>query len=47
LDKKRFVVILRHALQKNSPSYLQRLWLVMPVGTGMKTLEMIRKTLEK
>lgn len=47
LDKKRFVVILRHALQKNSPSYLQRLWLVMPVGNGMKTLEMVRKTLEK
>ncbi len=47
LDKKRFVVILRHTLKKISPSYLQRIWLVIPSGTGMKTLEMIRSALEK
>jgi len=47
LEKKRFVVIFRHALKKISPSYLQRIWLVIPSGTSMKTLEMLRKALEK
>ncbi len=47
LEKKRFVVIFRHALKKIIPSYLQRIWLVIPSGTSMKTLEMIRSALEK
>jgi hypothetical protein len=47
LDKERFVEMLRHVLEKISPSYLQRIWLVIPVGTGMKTLEMVRVALEK
>jgi hypothetical protein len=47
LDKERSVEMLRHVLKKISPSYLQRIWLVIPSGTGMKTLEMVRATLEK
>jgi hypothetical protein len=45
LDKERFVEMLRHALEKISPSYLQRIWLIMPSGIEVKTLEMFRAIL--
>jgi len=45
LDKERFVEMLRHALEKISPGYLQRIWLIMPSGIEVKTLEMFRAIL--
>jgi O-acetyl-ADP-ribose deacetylase (regulator of RNase III) len=41
LEKRRFVVLLRHALERTLPRYLKRLWLIIPDGTSGKILEMI------
>ena len=41
LEKQRFVVLLRCALERMSPNHLKRLWLAVPVGTSCKILEML------
>lgn len=46
-DKRRFVVLLRRVLERVSPVYLRRIWMVTPSRTPIKILEMFRAVLEK
>jgi len=45
LEKQRFAVLLRYALERTSPRHLKRLWLVIPPGTDCQTLEMFESTI--
>jgi hypothetical protein len=47
LEKKRFLVLLREALERKSPTHLMRLWLVAPEGTSLEILEMLKAGLKK
>ena len=47
LEKQIFAELLRNALERTSLSHLKRFWLIMPDGTGSKTLEMIESQLKK
>ena len=47
LEKQRFVVLLRCALERMSPNHLKRLWLAVPVGTNCKILEMLKSEPQK
>ena len=41
LEKQRFVVLLRDALERNPAIHLERLWLVVPDGTRSKILDIL------
>lgn len=41
LDRERFVMLLRSALERLSAKHLKRLWLVVPAGTRSKILEIL------
>ena len=41
LEKQRFVVLLRDALERNPAIHLKRLWLVVPEGTRSKILDIL------
>ncbi len=41
LEKQRFIVLLRHALGRISANHLERLWLVVPIGTSSKILKIL------
>jgi hypothetical protein len=41
LEKQRFVVLLRDALERNPAIHLERLWLVVPRGTRSKILDIL------
>ena len=41
LEKQRFVVLLRDALERNPAIHLERLWLVVPDGTKSKILDIL------
>ena len=41
LDKQRFLVLLRSAVERISPNHLKRLWLVVPPGTSLKILDIL------
>jgi len=41
LEKQRFVVLLRDALERNPAIHLKRLWLVVPEGTSSKILDIL------
>ena len=47
LEKKRFLVMLREALERKSPTHLKRLWLVAPERTSLEILEMLKAELKK
>lgn len=47
LEKQRFPLLLRRALERASCSHLKRLWLVIPDGTSCKILEMIESELRR
>ena len=47
LEKQRFLVLLREALERSSPEYLTRLWLVVPAGTTGEVLGMLVSILKK
>lgn len=42
LEKERFLLLLRSALERISTRHLERLWLVVPVGTRSNILEILR-----
>jgi len=41
LEKQRFVVLLRDALERNPAIHLERLWLVVPEGSSSKILDIL------
>ncbi len=45
LKKKRFIALLRQALERNEPAYLKRLWLVATAGTAREVLEILKSEL--
>lgn len=47
LEKQRFLVLLREALERSSPEHLARLWLVVPGGTTREVLGMLASILKK
>ena len=47
LEKQRFLVLLRQALEQSSPKHLARLWLVVPAGTTGEVLGMLASILKK
>jgi len=47
LEKQRFLVLLREALERSSPEHLARLWLVVPAGTTGEVLGMLASILKK
>ena len=47
LDKERFLVLLRAALEKVPVNYLKRLWLIVPGKTSSRILEILRAGLEE
>jgi len=47
LEKQRFIVLLREALERTSPTHLVRLWLVVPAGTTSEILEMLKSELRR
>jgi hypothetical protein len=47
LEKQRFLVLLREALEWSSPEHLTRLWLVVPPGTTGEVLGMLASILKK
>jgi hypothetical protein len=47
LDRQRFLALLREALERSSPKYLARLWLVVPAGTAREVLGMLVSILKK
>jgi hypothetical protein len=47
LDKGRFLVLLRSALEKIPVNHLKRLWLVMPGKTSSKILEILQNGSQK
>jgi len=47
LEKQRFLVLLREALERSSPEHLTRLWLVVPAGTTGEVLGMLASILKK
>ena len=47
LEKERFVVLLKCALERMSAKYLKRLWLVVPAGTSSKILEILESRPQK
>lgn len=42
LDQKRFIELLRMALLETPPTNLERLWLIVPIGTSHHTIEMLK-----
>lgn len=42
LDQKRFIELLRMALLEFSPANLERLWLIVPIGTSRHSIEMLK-----
>jgi hypothetical protein len=47
LEKQRFLVLLREALERRSPAHLRRLWLVVPAGASSEILQMLKSDLPK
>ena len=47
LERQRFLVLLREALERSSPENLVRLWLVVPAGTTREVLGMLASIFEK
>ena len=47
LEKQRFLVLLRQALERSSPKHLARLWLMVPAGTTLEVLGMLASILKK
>ncbi len=47
LDKERFVVLLKRALERMSAKYLKRLWLAVPAGTSSKILQILESRPQK
>lgn len=47
LEKQRFVMLLRGALERLSAKHLRRLWLVVPAGTSPKILEILESESRK
>jgi len=47
LEKRRFIVLLREAVERRPPSHLKRLWLVVPAGTTSEILGMLESEMEK
>ena len=47
LEKQRFLVLLRQALERSSPEHLARIWLVVPAGTTGEVLGMLASILKK
>ena len=47
LEKQRFLVLLREALERSSPKHLARLWLMAPAGSTREILEMLASILQK
>lgn len=45
LEKQRFIVLLREALERRSPTHLKRLWLVVPPGATSEILGMLESEL--
>jgi hypothetical protein len=46
LEKQRFLVLLREALERSSPEHLARLWLVVPAGTTGEVFGMLASILK-
>jgi hypothetical protein len=47
LEKQRFLVLLREALERSSPKHLTQLWLMVPAGSTREILEMLTSILQK
>jgi hypothetical protein len=47
LEKRRFLVLLREALERSSPKHPAQLWLIVPAGTTREILEMLASILQK
>jgi hypothetical protein len=47
LEKQRFLVLLREALERSSPKHLTQLWLMVPSGSTREILEMLTSILQK
>jgi hypothetical protein len=47
LEKQRFLVLLREALERSSPKHLAQLWLMVPAGTTRAVLEMLASILQR
>lgn len=47
LEKQRFVVLLREAMERQPPNHLTHLWLVVPVGISGEILEMLESESKK
>ncbi|MBM4331635.1 MAG: hypothetical protein FJ117_10495 [Deltaproteobacteria bacterium] len=47
LERKRFLTLLREALERRQPIHLSRLWLVVPSGTTSDILAMLEGELQK
>jgi hypothetical protein len=47
LEKQRFLVLLREALERSGCKHLARLWLVVPAGTTREVLGMLASILKK
>jgi len=41
LEKKRFIALLRRAMEQKATNYPRRLWLVVPEGTALEMKEML------
>jgi len=46
LEKERFLFLLREALERRTFDFLQRLWLVVPVGAALEILKILRAQLK-
>jgi len=47
LEKQRFLMLLRWALERISANHLKRLWLVVPIGTSSKILKILESESQK
>ncbi len=45
LEKKKFIALLRQALERNKPVYPKRLWLVAAAGTAREVLQVLKSEL--
>ena len=46
LDWQKFMMLLGSALKDMNPAQLKRIWLIIPSGTGLQTLEILKNALD-
>ena len=46
LDGQKFMMLLGSALKDMNPAQLKRIWLIIPSGTGLQTLDILKNALD-